>query len=120
MTGFYRGRTVTHRLVPAHRCRRTAGRRAQHLQQHILFSKTPVNCQAPGPLADSGTSDAVWPETRAATDAVSAGHQWRSRDTASAPFSIDAANQEPGDRLACHRLVVVGSVGAVALGIGDA
>jgi hypothetical protein len=49
-----------------------------------VFSYTPVNCQAPGPLAESGTSAAVCPAKVWPTDAVSAGH----RSVAAQGFSL--------------------------------
>ena len=65
------------------------------LRNTSLFSKTPVNCHAPGPLADSGTSDAVWPVITCGSGAVSAG-QRSDAGHGVAPFSITPGIRNPG------------------------
>jgi len=57
------------------------------LSSTSVFSYTPVNCKAPGPDADNGTSEAVWPEMMCGSGGVSAGHPLVTGQ-GSLPFSI--------------------------------
>lgn len=72
-----------------------AGHGPQDLQEDLGVVEGPVNWSAPGPSADNGMSEAVWPAIVWGSDEVSPRQPWSEVQERS-PFSITPGAKKPG------------------------